>query len=126
MKRPESCELCGESGGSGGIYKHHIQYYPEACLFVCGSCHGKIHGDSYDHLEPECERPSNYTRSSPTGICPSCVCERGYQQSDRPLKPSPVCRAEDCNKQVSMWQHIRKEVKEWVACEYPYEQCRDE
>lgn len=43
------CKICGSEND---IHKHHIQYHPEKLIFVCRSCHSKIH-HSKKHKEQE-------------------------------------------------------------------------
>lgn len=48
----EVCELCGKP--HKGLIRHHVQYEPERVLFVCQSCHLKIHrGKEFSVLKPE-------------------------------------------------------------------------
>lgn len=84
MKDPtvDECELCGVSQGPNSdtlgytnLYGHHTSYYPEALLWVCGSCHAKIHNTDgfYDILNPNIERPDSFRHGSPTGVCDECA-----------------------------------------------------
>lgn len=43
LKKPTGCEICG---GEGRINGHHENYsYPLKVLWICSSCHKKIHND---------------------------------------------------------------------------------
>lgn len=55
------CLLCE---AQTDLQEHHISYYPEETVFVCVSCHSKIHTTDgfHDELVPNRPRPENYGR----------------------------------------------------------------
>ena len=43
--------------------RHHLNYMFDVTIFVCGTCHGKIHGtklEKYAKYKPTDKRPYNY------------------------------------------------------------------
>lgn len=49
------CPLCGKKES---LIEHHISYIPKATIYVCTSCHIKIHNKAgfYDNLKPHIKR----------------------------------------------------------------------
>jgi 7-cyano-7-deazaguanine synthase in queuosine biosynthesis len=115
----EKCELCGSDDY---LYGHHTSYYPEAQLWVCGSCHAKIHNTDgfYDLLDPEIERPDSFKHGSPTGLCHECafklrLCNVGLDELGVSLSecyhPSEECAS--CGDEVKKIKALSEELLNW-------------
>lgn len=48
--RADFCEICKKVPA---IVEHHISYIPRKTIFVCWSCHSKIHGGSLEEFKPK-------------------------------------------------------------------------
>jgi hypothetical protein len=63
------CALCGKAldRWSKNTIEHHISYNPEKTIFVCRSCHRKIHARKADFPDLAPEKPKTETKEKKVG-----------------------------------------------------------
>jgi hypothetical protein len=53
VKNMQKCYLCKDMAK---LLEHHICYFPQIIIFVCDTCHKKIHSGKYPELQPKNRR----------------------------------------------------------------------
>ena len=68
----DTCEVCRKKLTSDNKIKHHLNYKECRTMFICRSCHAKIHHSiSYSDLKPMDKRPIK-ERKTREGRCSNC------------------------------------------------------